>query len=89
MASAIYSLLTGKSVRPYLSMTGEINLRGRITAIGGVKEKVIAALRSGIKDVILPEENRKDLEDIPEELQQDLTFHFVKTFDEALDILFK
>ena len=89
MASAIYSLLTGKSLRPYLSMTGEINLRGRITAIGGVKEKVIAALRSGIKDVILPEENRKDLEDIPEELQQDLTFHFVKTFDEALDILFK
>jgi ATP-dependent Lon protease len=70
-------------------MTGEINLRGRITAIGGVKEKVIAALRSGIKDVILPEENRKDLEDIPEELQKELTFHFVKTFDEALEILFK
>ena len=88
MASAIYSLLTGQSVRPYLSMTGEINLRGRITAIGGVKEKVIAALRSGIKDVIMPEENRKDLEDIPEELQKELKFHFVKTFDEALPILF-
>ncbi len=88
MASALFSLLSGKSVRPYLSMTGEINLRGRITAIGGVKEKVIAALRSGIKDIILPEENRKDLEDIPEELQRDLTFHFVKSFDEALPILF-
>ena len=88
MASAIYSLLTKQHVRPYLSMTGEINLRGRITAIGGVKEKVIAALRSGIKDVIMPEENRKDLEDIPEELQKELTFHFVKTFDEALPILF-
>ena len=88
MAAALYSLLSGKSVRPYLSMTGEINLRGRITAIGGVKEKVIAALRSGIRDVILPEENRKDLEDIPEELQKDLTFHFVRNFDEALPVLF-
>ena len=88
MATALYSLLSGKSVRPYLSMTGEINLRGRITIIGGVKEKVIGALRSGIREVILPEENRKDLEDIPEDLQKDLTFHFVKTFDEALPILF-
>ena len=88
MASAIYSLLSGKSVRPYLSMTGEINLRGRITAIGGVKEKVIAALRSGIRDVIMPEENRKDLEDIPEELQKEINFHFVRNFDEALPILF-
>ncbi len=88
MASALYSLLSGKRVKSYLSMTGEINLRGRITAIGGVKEKVIAALRSGIKDVILPEANRKDLEDIPEELQKELTFHFVRNFDEALPILF-
>ncbi len=88
MATALYSLLSGKSVRPYLSMTGEINLRGRITIIGGVKEKVIGALRSGIREVILPEENRKDLEDIPEDLQKDLIFHFVKTFDEALPILF-
>lgn len=88
IASALYSLLTKKCPKSFLSMTGEINLRGKITIIGGVKEKVIAALRSGVKEIILPEENRKDLEDIPKEIQEKLKFHFVSKFDEALKIIF-
>jgi ATP-dependent Lon protease len=65
LTTALVSLLTGKKVRHDVAMTGEINLRGKVTAIGGVKEKSIGALRAGIHNVILPEENRKDLEDIP------------------------
>ena len=67
-------------------MTGEITLRGAITAIGGVKEKVIAALRSGIKDVILPEENRKDLEDIPEDIKNEITFYPVSHASEVIKL---
>lgn len=88
ITSALYSLLTGKRLKSHLSMTGEINLRGRVTIIGGVKEKVIAALRAGVRDVILPLENKKDLEDIPDEVKDKLKFHFVRNFDEALQIIF-
>ncbi len=69
-------------------MTGEITLRGKITPIGGVKEKVIAALCSGIKTIILPEKNRKDLEEIPNEVQKKLEILFVKHISEAVKILF-
>ena len=80
---ALLSLLTGRAVRPYLAMTGEITLRGKITAVGGIREKVIAALRAGIRQVILPEENRKDTEELPEEVRQKLEFFFVSRFEAA------
>jgi ATP-dependent Lon protease len=67
-------------------MTGEITLRGRVLPIGGVKEKVLAAHRAGIKTVILPEENRKDLEDVPDNVREELCFEFVSLVDQVLKI---
>ncbi len=86
LATAIVSLLTGKPVRPRLSMTGEITLSGKVTPIGGVREKVIAALRAGIRDVVMPADNEKDMEDVPQEVRSRITFHFVRTIDEVLKI---
>ena len=83
LATAVFSLLTGNPVRNDFAMTGEITLRGRITAVGGIKEKVIGALRAGVKNIILPAENRKDLEDIPDEVRKKLTFHFVSDVTQA------
>ncbi len=83
LSTALISLVTGKPVSNTLSMTGEITLRGRVTPIGGVKEKVIGAMRAGITDIILPEENRKDLDDIPEEIRKTLKFHLVSSAPEA------
>ncbi|MBR2357616.1 MAG: endopeptidase La [Lentisphaeria bacterium] len=88
MTSALYSLLKKVSTRPALAMTGEINLRGQVTAIGGLKEKVIAALRSGVKTVVIPEENVKDLEDIPENVRSQLEFKPVNNIVDALKIIF-
>ena len=88
MTSALYSLLKNVPTVPALAMTGEINLRGQITAIGGLKEKVIAALRSGVKTIVMPEENVKDLEDIPENVRAKLEFKPVGNIDEALKIIF-
>ena len=67
-------------------MTGEITLRGNVLPIGGVKEKVTAAHRSGIKTIILPDQNRKDLEDIPEHIKKDLEFHFAKEMMDVIDV---
>jgi ATP-dependent Lon protease len=78
MFTSIVSLLSGKSVKNKVAMTGEITLRGNVLPIGGVKEKVTAAHRAGIKEIILPDHNRKDLEDVPENVAKDLTFHFAK-----------
>ena len=78
MFTAILSLLTGKHVVDKLAMTGEITLRGNVLPIGGVKEKVTAAHRSGIKTIILPDHNKKDLEDIPDHIKKDLTFHLAQ-----------
>ncbi len=86
LATAIVSLLTDKPVKPRLSMTGEITLSGKVTPIGGVREKVIAALRAGIRDVVMPADNEKDLEDVPQEVRSRITFHFVRTIDEVLKI---
>ena len=86
LVSALVSLLTNRPVRPKLAMTGEITLSGKVTAIGGVREKVIAALRTGIHDVILPEENRKDLEDIPEDIRNQVRYHFVNNILDLLKI---
>jgi ATP-dependent Lon protease len=85
ITTAIVSALTKIPVNRTVSMTGEITLRGRVLEIGGVKEKVIAAHRVGIKTVILPKENKKDLEDIPKEVLKDLKFVFVSHMDEALE----
>jgi len=86
MIVALTSLMTGIKVRSDVAMTGEITLRGNVLPIGGVKEKVLAALRAGVKEVILPERNRKDLVEVPKEVQDQLKFHFVHRVDEALDI---
>ena len=84
MLSALTSLLTGKRIRKDLAMTGEITLRGQVLPVGGVKEKVLAAHRAGIKTIILPAWNKKDLEDIPKKVEKDIRFHFV---DKMLDVI--
>jgi len=84
MAVALASLLMHRPVKSALAMTGEITLRGKILPIGGVKEKVLAAARSGIKIVILPDQNRKDLTDVPAEIRKKLKFRFVKTIADML-----
>jgi ATP-dependent Lon protease len=84
MYLAIASLLTRRAVRSDVAMTGEITLRGLVTPIGGVKEKVLAALRAGITTVMLPERNRRDLEEIPAEARGQLTFIWVGDVDQAM-----
>lgn len=86
MATAMASAIAQRSVRSDLAMTGEITLRGNVLPIGGVKEKVLAAHRAGIKVVLLPEENRKDLEDVPENVRKIMEFHFVSRIEEVLKL---
>ena len=86
MTTALTSLLTGRRVKPDVAMTGEVTLRGRVLPVGGIKEKVLAARRAGIKIVILPEQNRKDvMEDIPKDAQQEMEFVYAKNVSEVLD----
>ncbi|HHY60797.1 MAG TPA: endopeptidase La [Clostridia bacterium] len=85
MATALASALTNRPVRKDVAMTGEITLRGRVLAIGGVKEKVLAAHRVGIQHIILPKENEKDLEEIPADIRRKLHFHLVEHLDEVLE----
>jgi ATP-dependent Lon protease len=89
MASALISLLTGKSIRSSLAMTGEITLRGKVLPVGGIKEKVLAARRNGIKKVILPARNSNDLAEIPENTKKSMEFFFVETLDQVFDIAIK
>jgi ATP-dependent Lon protease len=84
--TALTSLLTCRPIRPDVAMTGEVTLRGSVLPVGGIQEKVLAASRSGIKHVILPERNRNDLEDIPEKIRDKLSFHLVKKMEEVLEI---
>jgi ATP-dependent Lon protease len=86
MATSIASAFTQRKVRKYLAMTGEITLRGKILPVGGIKEKILAAKRSSIKEIILSEENRKDVEDIKEIYIRGLKFHYVETIMEVLDL---
>lgn len=86
MLSAIVSLFTRRMVENNLGMTGEITLRGNVLPVGGIKEKVVAAHRSGLNTVILPERNKKDLEEIPEKVREDIKFHFVKEMEEVIDL---
>jgi len=86
MFTSIVSLLTDKPVKDKLAMTGEITLRGNVLPIGGVKEKVTAAHRSGIKHIILPDHNKKDLEEIPDHIKKDLDFYFAKEIMDVIDV---
>ncbi len=85
MATALASLLTGRPVRHTVGMTGEITLQGRVLPIGGLKQKVLAAHAAGLTDVVLPERNRGDLDDVPEDVREQLTFHPVMSLDEVFD----
>jgi ATP-dependent Lon protease len=84
IAASLASLLTGRPVRPEVAMTGEITLRGKVLPVGGIKEKVLAARRAGIKTMILPRRNERDLEDIPAEVLKEMQMIFVDTVDEVL-----
>src|SRR5690606_26252363 len=84
MFLALASLLTGRPVRSDTAMTGEISLRGLVLPIGGVKEKVLAALRAGITRVMLPARNRKDLTDVPQEARDKIEFLWLETVDDAI-----
>ncbi|GFD70241.1 endopeptidase La [Alteromonas sp. KUL106] len=86
MCTALVSSLTGNPVKCDVAMTGEITLRGEVLAIGGLKEKLLAAHRGGIKTVVIPKENERDLEEIPDNVKKDLSIHPVKWIDEVLDI---
>lgn len=85
MVTSLASMLTGRPVRPGVAMTGEITLRGKVLPVGGIKEKVLAAKRAGIRRVILPEQNRRDVEEIAHDLLEGLELGYVATIDEALD----
>jgi ATP-dependent Lon protease len=89
MFTALTSLLTGRPVRSDVAMTGEITLRGLVLPVGGIKEKVLAANRAGIRIVILPKKNEKDLEEVPEKIKKDIRFHFVQRMDEIIPLALK
>jgi ATP-dependent Lon protease len=85
LVTALTSLFSSRPVRHQVAMTGEITLHGKVLPVGGIKEKVLAAHRAGITEIILPEENKKDLFDLPEEVSAQLNFLFVKHIDEVLE----
>ena len=85
MTTALASLLSGRPVRHTVGMTGEVTLQGRVLPIGGLKQKVLAAHAAGLTDVILPERNRGDLDDVPADVREQMTFHPVMTIDEVLE----
>ena len=89
ITSAILSVLTGREIRQDIAMTGEITITGEVLPIGGVKEKVIGAHRAGIREVILPEDNRPDITDIPHEVAKDMKIDFIKNYDEVEELVFK
>ncbi|HJR96954.1 MAG TPA: endopeptidase La [Actinomycetota bacterium] len=88
MTTALVSLLTDTPVRAEVGMTGEVTLQGRVLPIGGVKQKVLAAHRSGLKDVVLPKRNEGDLDDVPEQVREQMTFHVAESIDAVLAIAF-
>jgi ATP-dependent Lon protease len=87
MTTALASLMSDRPARHDVSMTGEVTLTGRVLPIGGVKEKVLAARQAGITTIILPERNRADVQEVPEEARRDLHFEFVSDVREALNIV--
>jgi ATP-dependent Lon protease len=87
--TSLVSLLTGQRVRSDIAMTGEITLRGLVLPVGGIKEKVLAAHRAGIRTVLLPKKNEKDLVEIPEQIRREMTFHFLENMSDVLEIAFE
>jgi ATP-dependent Lon protease len=85
MATSLVSLISGRKVLPHVGMTGEITLRGQVLPIGGVKEKVLAAHRNGLRTVILPKRNKRDLEDVPDEIKKSMKFVFAETVEDVLN----
>lgn len=85
MATALVSLISGRRIKPKVGMTGEITLRGQVLPIGGVKEKVLAAHRNGLRTIILPKRNKQDIEDVPDEIQKSMKFIFVETVDDVIE----
>ncbi|MCU0608038.1 MAG: endopeptidase La, partial [Candidatus Edwardsbacteria bacterium] len=88
MVTSLVSLLSGRPVRPFLAMTGEVTLRGKVMPVGGIKEKVIAAHRAGIREVIMPTQNEKDLEEVPDHVKRKLRFHFADSVDQVVKLAF-
>jgi ATP-dependent Lon protease len=86
MLTALASAITGKKVRPYVGMTGEITLRGQVLPVGGIKEKVLAAKRAGLREIILCWQNEKDVEEINPEYIKGVKFHYVKTMSQVLEM---
>jgi ATP-dependent Lon protease len=84
MTTALASLLTGRKVKDTIGMTGEVTLQGRVLPIGGVKQKVLAAHRAGLTEVIVPARNANDLDDVPDQIVEDMTFHLL---DDVADVL--
>ncbi len=85
MATSLVSLISGRKVKPHLGMTGEITLRGQVLPIGGVKEKVLAAYRNGLRTIVLPKRNKVDLDDVPDEIKNSMQFIYVETVDDVLN----
>ncbi|MBI2026790.1 MAG: endopeptidase La [Deltaproteobacteria bacterium] len=88
VATSLLSLFKNKPMKPRWAMTGELTLTGRVLPVGGIKEKVVAAKRSGIRDIILPERNKKDLDEIPKHVLKGLTFHFAETYPQVYELAF-
>ena len=86
MVTSLASAFTQRKVKKNLAMTGEITLRGKVLPVGGIKEKILAAKRAGITEIILSEENKKNLEEIKDDYLKGLKFHFVKTIMDVIDI---
>jgi ATP-dependent Lon protease len=88
MTTALVSLLTDRQVKPTIGMTGEITLQGQVLPIGGVKQKVLAAHRMGLTEVILPKRNGPDLDDVPERVRNEMTFHLADTYADVAEVAF-
>jgi ATP-dependent Lon protease len=86
MLTSLASAFTGRRVKPFLAMTGEITLRGQVLPVGGIKEKILAAKRAGIKDIIMCRQNEKDVEEVSEHYIKGLRFHYVDQANEVLDL---
>ncbi len=89
MVTALVSLISGRAVRPDVGMTGEITLRGQVLAVGGIKEKLLAAHRSGLKTIIIPARNQADLEELPDDVRESLEFIYANTVDDILEVVFE
>ena len=88
MVIALISLLKNQQVKKKIALTGEITLRGKVLPIGGVKEKILAARRAGIKEVILPEKNKNDVIELPDIVKNEMELHYVEKIDQAVNIIF-